>query len=73
MFENIRADLRARVGAALGRSFMPSAVRITTALPKTRSNKVMRRAIRAVALGHDPGDVSGLEDPDTLNAIANAT
>ena len=40
-----------RVGDALGKSFTPSAIHFTAALPKTRSNKVMRRAIRAVALG----------------------
>jgi acetyl-CoA synthetase len=68
----LRADLRRRVGDALGKAFTPSAVHVTTALPKTRSNKVMRRAIRAVALGEPPGDLSGLEDPAALDAIAAA-
>jgi acyl-coenzyme A synthetase/AMP-(fatty) acid ligase len=45
-------------------------VRFTTALPKTRSAKVLRRAIRAVVTGDAPGDLSGLEDPATLDAIA---
>jgi acetyl-CoA synthetase len=47
-------------------------VRITEALPKTRSAKVLRRAIRAVAVGSPPGDLSGLEDPAALDAIAKA-
>ena len=38
--------------------------------PKTRSAKVLRRAIRAIVTGDAPGDLSGLEDPATLDAIA---
>ena len=53
----------------LGKSFRPSAVRFTDALPKTRSAKVLRRAIRAAALGADPGDLSSLEDPAALDAM----
>ncbi len=70
--EPLRAELRAQVAGALGKSFTPSAIHFTTALPKTRSNKIMRRAIRAVALGEAPGDLSGLEDPGALDAIAAA-
>ena len=54
-------------------SFKPAQVRFTTALPKTRSAKVLRRAIRAVVTGDPPGDLSGLEDPASLDAIAHAT
>ena len=71
--DELRAQLRTLVGEQLGKSFRPSSIRFTTALPKTRSNKVMRRAIRAVALGNEPGDLSGLEDPAALDAIAAAT
>ena len=70
--DELRAELTALVGSRLGKSFMPSAVHFTTALPKTRSNKIMRRTIRAVALGQDPGDISGLEDAGALDAIAAA-
>ncbi len=69
----LRDELRTRVADALGKSFRPSAIRFTAALPKTRSNKIMRRTIRAVAGGDDPGDVSGLEDASALDAIAAAT
>jgi acetyl-CoA synthetase len=68
----LRDELRAHVAARLGKAFTPSTVRFTSVLPKTRSNKVMRRAIRAVALGQDAGDLSGLEDPAALDAIASA-
>jgi acetyl-CoA synthetase len=70
--EALREELRARVAEHLGPSFRPAAVRFTDALPKTRSAKVLRRAIRAVASGTDAGDLSGLEDPATLDAIASA-
>ena len=69
----LRDELRTRVADALGKSFRPSAIRFTAALPKTRSNKIMRRTIRAVAGGDDPGDVSGLDDASALDAIAAAT
>ena len=68
--DTLRAQLSQRVVDALGPSFKPAEVRFTSALPKTRSAKVLRRAIRAVVTGHEPGDLSGLEDPATLDAIA---
>ena len=52
----------------LGKSFRPAGVRFVRALPKTRSAKVVRRAVRAVATGADPGDLSSLEDPAALDA-----
>jgi acetyl-CoA synthetase len=42
------------------------------ALPKTRSAKIVRRAVRAAVLGADPGDLSSLENPESLDAIAAA-
>ena len=42
-----------------------------SALPKTRSAKIMRRAVRAKALGADPGDLSSLENPEALDEIAS--
>jgi acetyl-CoA synthetase len=68
----LRAEIIARVVDALGPSFAPGAVRFTRALPKTRSAKVLRRAIRAVATGRELGDVSGLEDPAAVDAIREA-
>ena len=71
--DELRAELTAAVADGLGKSFKPSAIRFTTALPKTRNAKVLRRAIRATALGRDPGDLSALEDPSTIDAIGAAS
>ena len=68
--DTLRAEIAQSVVAALGPSFKPAQVRFTTALPKTRSAKVLRRVIRSVITGDAPGDLSGLEDPATLDAIA---
>jgi acetyl-CoA synthetase len=62
-------ELAALVGAHLGRSFAPSRVVFADELPKTRSAKIVRRAVRAVALGEDPGDLSSLENPGALDGI----
>src|SRR3954452_11612506 len=70
--EELRAALRERVAQALGRAFAPAQVRFTRSLPKTRSAKIVRRAVRATLLGADPGDLSTLEDPAALTAIAEA-
>jgi acetyl-CoA synthetase len=70
--EELRADLTKLVADQLGSSFRPSSVRFTGALPKTRSAKVLRRAIRAVALGKPAGDLSSLEDLASLDAIRDA-
>jgi acetyl-CoA synthetase len=56
----------------LGKAFKPARVLFVSALPKTRSAKIVRRAVRAKALGQDPGDLSTLENPDSLEEIARA-
>jgi acetyl-CoA synthetase len=71
--EELRAELRALVADQLGASFRPAAIRFTSSLPKTRSAKVVRRAIRATALGADPGDLSSLEDAGALDAVREAS
>jgi acetyl-CoA synthetase len=70
--EDLRDELVALVAEQLGKSFRPAGIRFTRALPKTRSAKIVRRAVRAVAVGADPGDLSSLEDPTTLDAIREA-
>jgi acetyl-CoA synthetase len=67
--DQVGAELAALVGRELGKPFTPSRVWRVTALPKTRSAKIMRRAIRAAALGIDPGDLSGAENPDAVGEI----
>ena len=68
----LRASIGATVTAQLGKPLKPEVVAVTPVLPKTRSGKVMRRAIRAAWLGLDPGDISSLDDPATLDAIRHA-
>jgi acetyl-CoA synthetase len=69
----LRDELSDVVAAQLGKAFRPSAIRFTDALPKTRSAKVIRRAIRATALGVDPGDLSSLEDLSTIESVRAAS
>ena len=65
-------ELRELVARELGRPFKPSRVVFVEALPKTRSAKILRRAVRAVAVGDDPGDLSSAENPQALEAIRAA-
>jgi acetyl-CoA synthetase len=60
------------VAAELGKAFKPDRVFFVDALPKTRSAKIVRRAVKAKALGQDPGDLSSLENPEALDAIEAA-
>ena len=71
--EELRARLRARCAEELGKAFAPAEVRFTTALPKTRSAKIVRRAVRATIVGEDPGDLSTLEDPGAIDAVRAST
>ncbi|HEY3189515.1 MAG TPA: AMP-binding protein [Solirubrobacteraceae bacterium] len=70
--EDVSAELRAEVARRLGKPFTPARVVRVGALPKTRTAKIMRRAIRAAAVGADPGDLSGAENPDALDLIRAA-
>ena len=68
----LAAELRTVVADHLGKSFAPSRVVFVDELPKTRSAKIVRRAIRAEAVGEDPGDLSSLENPASLDTIRAA-
>jgi acetyl-CoA synthetase len=70
--EKLAAELRGLAAGELGKAFAPERVLFVSALPKTRSAKIVRRAVRAKALGSDPGDLSSLENPETLDEIAAA-
>jgi acetyl-CoA synthetase len=70
--EALRADIVRRVVTDLGKTLKPETVAIVAALPKTRSGKIMRRVVRAAWLGLDPGDLSALDDPTTIEAIRRA-
>ena len=68
----LEADLRRLVAEHLGASFRPARVLVVPELPRTRSAKIVRRAIRATVLGQDAGDLSSLENPTALEAIARS-
>jgi acetyl-CoA synthetase len=53
----------------LGKAFKPDRIVFVSALPKTRSAKIVRRAVRARVLGKEPGDLSSLENPEALQEI----
>jgi acetyl-CoA synthetase len=59
----------AAVADELGKAFKPERIVWVSALPKTRSAKIVRRAVRAKAIGEDPGDLSSLENPESLEEI----
>jgi len=61
-----------RVADELGKAFRPERILFVGALPKTRSAKIVRRAVRASVLGQDAGDLSSLENPEALEEIARA-
>jgi acetyl-CoA synthetase len=70
--EMLAREVADAVAAELGKAFRPERVVFVSALPKTRSAKIVRRAVRAKVLGRDPGDLSSLENPDALEEIARA-
>jgi len=68
--EELEREVGDAAAAELGRAFRPDRVLFVPALPKTRSAKIVRRAVRARALGEDPGDLSSVENPESLDEIA---
>jgi propionyl-CoA synthetase len=50
----------------------PARVLFVSALPKTRSGKLLRRSIQAVCEGRDPGDLTTIEDPGALEQVRAA-
>ncbi|MGH3020963.1 MAG: AMP-binding protein [Gaiellaceae bacterium] len=70
--DELADEVAARAAAELGKAFRPDRVVFVPALPKTRSAKIVRRAVRAKALGKDPGDLSSVENPEALEDIARA-
>jgi acetyl-CoA synthetase len=69
---DVSGELASEVSRQLGKPFTPTRVMRVAALPKTRTAKILRRAIRAAALGNDPGDLSGAENPEALELIRAA-
>ena len=66
---NLEAGLREHVSAQIGKLARPSRIIWADDLPKTRSGKIMRRLLRDVAEGHEPGDVTTLRDASVLTQL----
>ena len=65
----LEGDIMALVDKQLGAVARPARVRFVSTLPKTRSGKMLRRAMQAVCEGRDPGDLTTMEDPAALEQI----
>jgi propionyl-CoA synthetase len=65
----LEGDIMKVVDEQLGAVARPSRVHFVNLLPKTRSGKLLRRAIQAVAEGRDAGDLTTIEDPSALQQI----
>ena len=70
--QSLQAEIMATVDRQLGAVARPAQVHIVSTLPKTRSGKLLRRAIQAVCEGRDAGDLTTMEDPAALQQIREA-
>jgi propionyl-CoA synthetase len=68
----LEAEVKKTVDGILGAIARPKHVHFVTGLPKTRSGKMLRRSIQALAEGRDPGDLTTIDDPGTLEQIKTA-
>jgi acetyl-CoA synthetase len=66
----LEAELAEAVVMGLGGPFRPRRILFVADLPKTRNMKVMRRVVRAALLGEEPGDLSSLVNPESVERIA---
>ena len=65
----LEGEVMKLVDGSLGAVARPARVRFVHTLPKTRSGKLLRRAVQAVCEGRDPGDLTTMEDPTALQQI----
>ena len=65
----LEGEVMKRVDEQLGAVARPARVHFVSLLPKTRSGKMLRRAIQAVCEGRDPGDLTTMDDPSALQQI----
>jgi acetyl-CoA synthetase len=67
--EDVSGELVGPVAERMGRPFKPSRMVRVRALPRTRSAKFLRGAVCVVAIGADPGDLLGAENPEALEVL----
>ena len=65
----LEGEIMKMVDGDLGAVARPARVRFVNTLPKTRSGKLLRRALQAVCEGRDPGDLTTMDDPGALQQI----
>jgi propionyl-CoA synthetase len=70
--DQLERDIMTTVDQHLGAIARPAHIHLVTVLPKTRSGKMLRRSIQALAEGRDPGDLTTIEDPGALDQIRSA-
>ena len=69
----LEAELREHVATHIGKLARPKQIVWADDLPKTRSGKIMRRLLRDIAEGREPGDATTLGDPSVLDRLQKAT
>jgi acetyl-CoA synthetase len=67
--DQLAVELQDLVANALGKPLRPKAVHFVLDLPRTRNAKILRRVVKSIYIGKDPGDLSSLENPSALAAI----
>jgi propionyl-CoA synthetase len=72
LIKALEKEVFGTVDSILGAIGRPARVHFVTGLPKTRSGKMLRRSLQALAEGRDPGDLTTIDDPSTLEQIKNA-
>ena len=70
--EELRKEIRTHVRTEIGPVFQPDVVQFADALPKTRSGKIMRRILKAIASGTDVGNTTTLADPSVVDDLLDA-
>jgi len=70
--DQLRTDISQHVARIMGKNLRPRAVEMVPDLPRTRSMKIVRRAIQKKYLGEDPGDLASVENPAALDYISQA-
>ncbi|MCK6383431.1 MAG: propionate--CoA ligase [Rhodocyclaceae bacterium] len=68
----LEKEVMGTVDGLLGPIARPKNVHFINQLPKTRSGKVLRRSIQAIAEGRDPGDLTTLDDPVGIQMVKDA-
>ncbi|NVM38488.1 MAG: acetyl-coenzyme A synthetase, partial [Candidatus Lokiarchaeota archaeon] len=62
-------EIRMHVRQEIGPVFQPDVIQFADALPKTRSGKIMRRILKAIAAGTEIGNVTTLSDPSVVDTL----